>query len=304
MVGVIIPCYKVSRFIRSTVNSLLDQDWQNWEAIIVDDGSPDNAREPIADLLDSDSRLRYFRKENGGVSSARNYGFREVSKGADYLLFLDGDDMLAPSALSRMVETLEKHPEAAIVHCDPVLINEDGGIISAPEWTKRWTWGPRLVPSDEPVTPFLSVYTLTGLIPSLTLIRRTAYDQTPGWDEDFGQHCEDTDLFLHIALRNAVRYLPERLILHRRHSGQSTSNVPHMSAQEKKLYEKWTSMPGLELDQRKLIGKCEWFRTGPLAARQGFEAAVRCLRQREIGAALRFLVGSLRIKIRSLLVRP
>jgi glycosyltransferase involved in cell wall biosynthesis len=296
-VGIIIPAYKVSGFIGSTVNSLIAQDWPNWEAIIVDDGSPDDLRTPIADQLDSDSRLRYFRKQNGGVSSARNYGFHQVSKEVTYLLFLDGDDMLAPSALRRMVEVLEKNPQAGMVHCDPSFVDEEGRTIPDFEWAPRWAWGPRLLPSDEPVTPFESIYTLAGLIPSLTLIRRTAYELSPGWDEDFGHICEDTDLFLHVALRSEVRYLPERLMLHRRHSGQSTANVSHISRQEEKLYAKWTSMPGLTLEQRELIERSERFRTGPLAARKGFDFARRYLSRGEIVKGLRFLIGALRIKL-------
>ena len=199
IVGIIIPCFKVSEFIRSTVESLLGQEWSDWEAVVVDDGSPDDIRAPIAGLLDSDGRLRYVSKPNGGVSSARNYGFREVSKDASYVLFLDGDDMPAPAALRRMVETLEKHSQAGMVHCDPSFVDENGKTVSDVPWSSRWAWGPRVLRVDESVTPFESVYTLAGLIPSLTLIRRTIYEQTPGWDESFGQPCEDTDLFLHVA---------------------------------------------------------------------------------------------------------
>ena len=167
--------------------------------------------------------------------------------------------MLAPAAVGRMVETLEKHPQAGIVHCDPSFVDENGRTVSGVLWSPRWAWGPRVLRTDEPVTPFESVYTLAGLIPSLTLIRRTIYELTPGWDESFGQPCEDTDLFLHVALQSEVRYLPEKLLLHRRHSGQSTTDVAHLDNQEKKLYNKWTHMGGLTLAQREKIAKAEWF---------------------------------------------
>ena len=259
----------MSEFIRDTVESLLRQDWPGWEAVIVDDGSPDDIHAPIAGLLDSDSRLRYVSKPNGGVSSARNYGFRAVSKDASYVLFLDGDDLLASAALRRMVETLEKHPQAGMVHCDPSFVDENGKTVAGVLWSPRWAWGPRVLRADESVTPFESVYTLAGLIPSLTMIRRTLYEQTPGWDESFGQHCEDTDLFLHVALRSEVRYLPEKLLLHRRHSGQSTTDVSHFNKQEKKLYDKWTHMGGLTLAQREKIAKAEWFRTRSPGGKKG-----------------------------------
>ena len=87
-------------------------------------------------------------------------------------------------------------------------------------------WGTRVLRADESVTPFESVYTLAGLIPSLTMIRLTIYEQTPGWDESFGQPCEDTDLSLHVALQSEVRYLPEKLLLHRRHSVIVSGSIP------------------------------------------------------------------------------
>ena len=305
IVGVVIPCYKVAQFIRKTVTSLIAQEWTNWEAVIADDGSPDDTHAAIADLLDADSRLRYFRKPNGGVSSARNFGYRQLSKDVTFLIFLDGDDMLVPSALRRLVETLEQHPRAGMAHCEPTFVDEEDRGIPDHDWAPpRWTWGPRILSDAERVTPFESVYTLAGLIPSLTLIRRSVYDQTPGWDENFGHICEDTDLFLHIALRSEVIFLPEKLIRHRRHSGQSTANLAHISMQEEKLYAKWRSMSGLTLEQRELIAKAEWFRVGPLSARQGFDTAKRQLKRGEIGAALRFFIGALRRKVWSTFVRP
>ena len=294
LVSIIIPCYKVSRFIRDTLNGILAEAYSNWEAIIVDDGSPDDIRGPIADLLDSDSRLHYVSKPNGGVSSARNVGFHHVSKDAVYLLFLDGDDALTPFALRRMVETLERHPRAGMVHCDPLFVDENGRILSDVAWSPRWSWGPRILTREEPVTPFESMYALAGVIPSLSLIRRSVYEQTPGWDEELGQHCEDTDIFLHLALRSEVRYLPEKLVRHRRHSGQSTADISHLRSQEQKLYAKWTHMAGLTPAQRAVIAKAECFRSGPLAARRGFDEAWRYLQNGEILTALRFFLGAVR----------
>ena len=163
-------------------------------------------------------------------------------------------------------------------------------------------WGPRVLRADESVTPFESVCTLAGLIPSLTMIRLTIYEQTPGWDESFGQPCEDTDLSLHVALQSEVRYLPEKLLLHRRHSEQSTIDVSHLNKQEEKLYNKWTRMRGLTLAQREKIAKADWF-TGPLEARKKIDEGKRLLRKGEIRSALRFFVGAFRKKLEAAFVR-
>jgi glycosyltransferase involved in cell wall biosynthesis len=304
IVGVIIPCYKVSRFIRRTVTSIIAQEWPHWEALVVDDGSPDAPRDAIVDLLESEPRLHYIWKPNGGLSSARNFGFRNISKEAEYLIFLDGDDMLEPPALKRLVGELERYPRTGMVHCDPEFIDDNDSIIPDFRWSPRWAFGPRLLPPTEPLTPFESLYTLAGVISSLTLIRRAIYEQVPEWDEPFGSHCEDTDFFLQIALRSEIRYLPEKLVCHRRHSGQMTATSSRFGMQEEKLYAKWRAMPGLMPEQRKLVAKAEWFRTGPLAARQGYDEARRYLHNGEILMALRFFLGALHRKVSSIFVRP
>ena len=143
-----------------------------------------------------------------------------------------------------------------------------------------------------------------GVISSLTLIRRAVYEQAPEWDEPFGSHCEDTDFFLQIALRSDIRYLPEKLVCHRRHSGQMTATSARFAMQEEKLYDKWRNMKGLTPEQRQLVAKAEWFRTGPLAVRQGFEEAKRYLHSGDLLMASRFFLGALSRKARSIFVRP
>lgn len=290
-IGIVIPCYNVSRYIRSTVDSLLSQDFSNWEAVIVDDGSPDDIRGPIKDILRVENRLRYFRTENSGVASARNFGFRQLSCKADYVLFLDGDDMLQSSALRLLAEELEHHPGAGMVHCEPEFIDEEGRTVNGLAWLPRWTYGPRRLESHERLTPFESIYALNG---NCALLRRSVYDQTPGYDEKFGQHFEDTDLFLHMAIRASVRYLPDKLYCYRQRVGQSTANRTSHNFQMEKLYRKWRQMEGLSPVQLATVRRAEAFRTGELAAHLGFLAARRSIKNRRWLAALRFWQGAVR----------
>jgi GT2 family glycosyltransferase len=219
-------------------------------------------------------------------------------------MFLDGDDALVPSALRRMVESLEKNPRAGMVHCDPLFVDEEDRLIPDHEWPPRWALGPRELDPSDRVTPFESVYTMAGVIPSLAMIRRQVYDRTPGWDENFGHHCEDTDLFLHVALRSEVQYLPEKLVCYRRHSRQSTADSDRFGSQEEKLFEKWRNLDELTPQQRRIVARAEWFRTGPLAAKLGFEEAKRRLFEGQVLMALRFLAGAVRRRLRSLISRP
>jgi glycosyltransferase involved in cell wall biosynthesis len=302
-VGIVIPSYKNSRFLRRTVLSLFAQDWLHWQAVVVDDGSPEPSRDQIVDLLGT-PQLRYFWKPNGGVASARNFGWQKLPREISYLMFLDGDDVLTPNALRRMVEELLDHPRAGMVHCEPLLIDEEDNVISDHQWPPRWTWGPRILEPTDRFTPFESIYTMAGLIPSLVMIRRETYEQTPGWDENFGQHCEDTDLFLHIALRSTVRYLPEKLVCHRRHPMQSTATGDRFARQEAKLYAKWHRLGKTCPEKRQIISRAEWFRIGPLAARRGLDEARRYLVDGELRTALRFFLGAVRRKLRSMILGP
>ena len=94
--SIIIPLYNKQNYILKTVNSVLSQDFDDYEIIVVDDGSTDNSVKVVESI--TDIHIRLFRKENGGPSSARNYGAR-MAKG-EWILFLDADDKLVPNTLS------------------------------------------------------------------------------------------------------------------------------------------------------------------------------------------------------------
>jgi hypothetical protein len=92
LVSIIIPCYNQAQFLDETLQSVLNQTYENWECIIVNDESPDNTEELAKKWVAKDNRFHYFLKKNGGVSSTRNFGI-EKAKGA-FIQFLDCDDLL------------------------------------------------------------------------------------------------------------------------------------------------------------------------------------------------------------------
>lgn len=104
-ISIIIPVYNKEVCISKTLESVLSQKYSNFEIIIVDDGSTDKSAAVIKSI--TDSRLRYIYKENGGPSSARNFGVKN-SKG-EWILFLDADDMLCPDALEHFYNLVNKY---------------------------------------------------------------------------------------------------------------------------------------------------------------------------------------------------
>ena len=95
LISVIVPVYKVEKYLPACLDSLLAQTYRNFELIVVNDGSPDDCWQIMQRYAAQDARVRIFNKENGGVSSARNFGL-DVARG-EYIGFVDSDDLVLPS---------------------------------------------------------------------------------------------------------------------------------------------------------------------------------------------------------------
>lgn len=106
MVSIIIPAYNVEKYLRECLDSAIGQTFSDIEVLVVDDGSTDSTPEIIREYEARDSRVRAITRSNGGLSEARNSGL-DSARG-ERVVFLDGDDLLAPSAVSRLVEAAEQ----------------------------------------------------------------------------------------------------------------------------------------------------------------------------------------------------
>ncbi len=116
MFSVIVPIYKVEKYLCGSINSVLAQNFTDFEMILVNDGSPDNCPQICDEYAVKDSRVFVIHQENGGASIARNAGLL-VAKG-DYIVFLDADDEMQPFALHNLAEKLKEHknPDLLIVN--------------------------------------------------------------------------------------------------------------------------------------------------------------------------------------------
>lgn len=114
-ISVIVPVYKVEKYLRNCLNSILNQTYSNWEAILVDDGSPDDCGKICDEYAATDSRFKVIHKENGGLSSARNAANPYIS--GEYIFFLDSDDFLHREALALLIKLAIEY-NADIVQCN------------------------------------------------------------------------------------------------------------------------------------------------------------------------------------------
>lgn len=304
VVTVVTPCYNAARFLPDLIESVRAQTLSDWRHVIVNDGSTDGSGVVLEDLTRGDPRFSVIHQSNLGVCSARNAGVRDAV-GSRYLLFLDADDCLRPTMLFELADYLDAHPNVGVVYCGLDFIGETGEPMVMRDWTDRYVpsgiWIRRL-PSSQPETPFLSLYCQAGGLPTRALIRDSAYWATDGWDEEFGQHYEDTDMFLRLALQADTHYLPRKLAVYRRHPAQSTANLVRPELQEERLYRLWRGRAARDDTIRTLVKEAERFRTGRLRCRIGTGAGVSYLCKGLFGCGTRFLAGAVRAYLAEALI--
>lgn len=122
-VSIIIPCYNAAKFIEQTLNSVIAQTYNNYEVIIVNDGSTDDSVSKINPFI-TNKNFKLISKVNGGVSSARNIGLENAN--GDYVALLDADDVWLPNNLKEKITLLEQDPELFFVYSDMIQFDTQG----------------------------------------------------------------------------------------------------------------------------------------------------------------------------------
>ncbi|GHV07541.1 hypothetical protein FACS189485_18030 [Spirochaetia bacterium] len=107
LVSIIVPVYNVEKYIKSCLDSISAQSYQNLEIIVVDDGTPDNAGKIADECAEKDKRIKVIHQNNGGLSIARNTGVSAARNTGVYIVFVDSDDVLAPDYIEYMVGLIE-----------------------------------------------------------------------------------------------------------------------------------------------------------------------------------------------------
>ncbi|NGX84090.1 glycosyltransferase family 2 protein [Aequorivita sp. KMM 9714] len=134
LVSIIIPTYNRAHLIGETLDSVLAQTYQNWECIVVDDGSTDNTDEVMAAYMAKDTRFQYHHRPKDrlpGGNAARNYGF-EVSKG-EYIQWFDSDDLMLPEKLEIKVKVISEYNVDFVV-CEGAEIIDEKNL----SYVKKW----------------------------------------------------------------------------------------------------------------------------------------------------------------------
>ncbi|WP_165021098.1 glycosyltransferase family 2 protein [Dysgonomonas sp. ZJ279] len=126
MFSIIIPLYNKENYIKKTISSVLGQTFTDYEVVIVDDGSTDNSLSVLSNF--QDDRIKVYSKENGGVSSARNFGIEKAQ--GKYIAFLDADDYWEEDYLQSVYNTILKFPNCQIFATAQTVLSNDGQTVN------------------------------------------------------------------------------------------------------------------------------------------------------------------------------
>ena len=206
-VSVIIPCYKQAHFLSEAVDSVVAQTYDDWECLIVDDGSPDETAEVAGQLIARypDRRIRLIRKANAGLADARNAGIREAA--GRYILPLDADDRLDPEYLAKTIPVLDAKPDIAIVYVDEQNFGETTHI-----HRKGISNLGNLISGN--VHDYCSLY------------RRAVWEQVGGYSPAMYLGAEDWCFWIAASKRGLRSYhVEEPLFLYRNRSGTMVTQV-------------------------------------------------------------------------------
>lgn len=228
LVSVVIPVYNGANYMREAIDSALTQNYPNVETIVVNDGSTDNTRE-IA--LSYGDRIRYFEKENGGVSTALNLAIQEMR--GEYFSWLSHDDVYYPNKIQTEIDALKKNGDMsrvvysgfdALIMPERRIVPYNGNQMFQYMKKRYMTIG-----AVAPIMGFISGCTL--------LIHRRYFEEFGEFDQSL-RCVQDYVKWFQMFRGNSLLYVPEKLIKQRFHKEQVTHLHPKMRQEETWLW-KW-----------------------------------------------------------------
>lgn len=225
IISVIMPAYNAERTLADAIESILSQNFRDFELIVVDDGSTDNTATLLKQYAQSDARIVILTNTpNQGISRSRNRALKAAR--GDYIACLDSDDVAEPSRLTAQLEYMTQHPDCVLLGSDLTIIDEASTIV-----------GRRVYPHNDHelrkalprVNPFAQPASMFRIDPAREI---------GGFREDLPL-CEDYDLFFRLAEQGKVANLAQPLTRYRVSSTQSKSTRLHDTVRCTLLVQQW-----------------------------------------------------------------
>ena len=253
LVSVIIVFFNAEPFLHEAIRSVFEQNYPNWELLLVDDGSSDGSTRIAIDLVyRTPQQVRYLEHSahaNRGMSASRNLGIQHAR--GEYIAFLDADDVWLPNKLSEQVTLLEANPDVGMTYGHALIWSSWTG---RPEDTDyRVNLG---VPADTLVSP-------PNLLPLLlrnkaqtpmtsnAMMRRSVVERVGGFEEEFTAMYEDQVFFSKLELQTAVYVSGSCWVKYRQHGGSCTAMSARTESylSQRRPFLEWLAqhMDGLEI---------------------------------------------------------
>ncbi len=224
-VSVLIPCYNHQEFVSQTINSVMNQTFDDFELIVIDDGSKDNSVSIIRNLQ-KEFKFKFISRPNKGLVPTVNE-LIGLSSG-DYYTIFASDDVMLPNRLERQVSFLDSNPGFAMCHSGCEWIDEKGEFIKTDcKINPTGYVFPELLKGDFIIAPSV-------------MIRKSVLEDVGKYDESL--QIEDYDMFLRIAHKYPIGYLNEVLVQYRQHPDNSYNNPVKFKLMNENVYKilsKW-----------------------------------------------------------------
>lgn len=257
--SVIIPTYNREKFLKIAMRSVLEQTFDDYELLVVDDGSNDKTKEMLhAAGHKLQAKIKYFYQVNKGPATARNRGLKEAR--GEFICFLDSDDRFRQDKLKTTYEYIEKYPQYQIFHTEEI-------------WYRKGELLPQKIYHKKPSGfVFENAVRLCSVSISTAAIKKTIFDDVGLFDETMAA-CEDYDFWLRVTNKFPVLLIPQYLTIKEGgHSDQQSFKFPAMDrlriyALSKILKNAELNKENYEIAHSELKKKCEIFIKG--AAKRG-----------------------------------
>lgn len=214
MVSIVIPVYNGSNYMRQAIDSALNQDYKNIEVIVINDGSDDNG------LTDEIARsygnlISYYKKENGGVASALNYGICKMK--GDYFSWLSHDDMYTKDKVSKQIEVLRHlKDKTEIVNCSFAVVDEQGNYLYSDDSSEKYS-------IEELERPLFALF--MGAINGCSLLIHKSHFERVGMFDPNLPSTQDYDLWFRMLRKQPFHQLKGEYVWSRSHEDQDSKKL-------------------------------------------------------------------------------
>lgn len=209
---VVVPTYNQAQYLGPALDSLINQSFPLWEAVVINDGSRDSTPAVMEEYSRKDNRIRCFHKENGGVATALNVGIENAA--GDWICWLSSDDLFEPDKLEIHFHAISDYPEIKFFHSHwYLLLEESKQKIAPPLWLQ-------IPPTEFQVTRFFWANYIHG---NAIAVHRTVFGQVGLFNEALRQG-QDFDMWLRISALFVSFFIDKRTCVTRIHKGQTTNS--------------------------------------------------------------------------------